>query len=53
LDRKGTCVVLERGPELKILAVNRLDAETDASMALVDDEVFVRSDNHLYCIAAQ
>ena len=53
LDRKGTCVVLERGPDLKILATNKLDEDTDASPALAGSEIFIRGRNSLYCIAAE
>ena len=51
LGREGTCVVLKQGPDLEILATNILDEPTDASMALVDNEIFIRSHQSLYCIA--
>ncbi len=53
LSREGTCVVLRKGPKLEVLAVNKLDDDTrhtDASMALVDKEVFLRTPRNLYCI---
>jgi outer membrane protein assembly factor BamB len=53
LGREGTCVVLKKGPKAEILAVNKLDDEighTDASMALVDHEAFIRTPRNLYCI---
>jgi outer membrane protein assembly factor BamB len=56
LSREATCVVLKKGPKAEILAVNKLDDDTqhtDASMALVDKEVFLRTPHYLYCIAAQ
>jgi outer membrane protein assembly factor BamB len=55
LSREGTCVVLKKGPKAEVLAVNKLDDDTqhtDASMALVDKEVFIRTPHNLYCIAA-
>jgi len=51
--RKGTCLVLERGKELKILATNRIDEATDASVALVGGELFIRGNKSLYCIAQE
>jgi outer membrane protein assembly factor BamB len=55
LSREGKCVVLKKGPKMEVLAVNQLDDgthRTDASMALVDREVFIRTPRNLYCIAA-
>jgi outer membrane protein assembly factor BamB len=49
-DRDGTTVVLEAGPELKVLATNKLDAPIDASPALVGNQIILRSKTHLYCI---
>ena len=51
-DRSGTTLVLEHGPELKVLATNRLDEGIDASPAIVGDQMFVRGTQHLYCIEA-
>ena len=54
LSRKGECVVLRKGPKLEVLAVNKLAGDTghsDASMALVGAEAFIRSAHNLYCIA--
>jgi outer membrane protein assembly factor BamB len=56
LSREGTCVVLKKGRKAEVLAVNKLDDEThhtDASMALVDKEAFIRTPHNLYCIAPQ
>jgi hypothetical protein len=44
-------VVFEDGPAPKVLATNKLDAETDASPALVDGELYLRSAKHLYRIS--
>jgi outer membrane protein assembly factor BamB len=55
LSREATCVVLKKGPKAEILAVNKLEDDTqhtDASMALVDKEIFIRTPRYLYCIAA-
>ncbi len=51
VGREGTCLVLKQGPKLEILATNKLDDKTDASLALAGNELFVRGHQHLYCIA--
>ncbi len=50
LGREGTCLVLKKGPKLEILAANKLDDKTDASLALVGNELFLRGRANLYCI---
>jgi hypothetical protein len=50
LGRDGTCLVLKQGPTLNVLATNKLDGKTDASMAVVGKQLFIRSHRHLYCI---
>ena len=50
--RDGTTVVFATGPELRVLATNRLDDPIDASAAIVGDEIYLRSRQYLYCIAA-
>lgn len=50
--REGATAVLQAGPELKVLAVNRLEDGFDASPALVDGDVFLRGRRHLYRIGA-
>ncbi|MBI5865949.1 MAG: PQQ-binding-like beta-propeller repeat protein [Planctomycetes bacterium] len=51
-DRKGRTVVLERGKEYKVLASNQLDEGFEASAAISGKEIFLRGNEHLYCIAA-
>lgn len=51
LGRDGVCAVLKQGPALEVLATNKLDDKTDASIALVDRELFIRGHKNLYCIA--
>ncbi len=51
LSRDGVCLVLKKGPKLEILATNRLDERTDASIAMVDGDLFIRGRENLYCIA--
>jgi outer membrane protein assembly factor BamB len=48
--REGSTVVLQSGPELKVLAVNELDDEIDASMVVVDKDIYLRGSRYLYRI---
>ena len=50
LGREGTCVVLKKGPKLEILATNKIEDKTDASLALAGNELFLRGRANLYCI---
>lgn len=50
-SREGTTAVVKEGDELEILATNALDDTFDASPAVVGDELYLRGQNHLYCIA--
>jgi outer membrane protein assembly factor BamB len=50
LGRDGKCVVLRKGPKLEILATNKLDDKTDASIALAGKELFIRGKENLYSI---
>jgi outer membrane protein assembly factor BamB len=52
LGRDGVCLVLKKSPKLEMLATNKLDDRTDASMALAGRELFVRGREYLYCIAS-
>jgi hypothetical protein len=52
-DRTGMTLVLSHDKKLKILATNRLDESINASGAIVGGEIFLRGDQHLYCIAEQ
>jgi outer membrane protein assembly factor BamB len=47
-SEEGVVVVLEAGQQLKILATNKLDGAILASPALADDNIYVRTENHLY-----
>lgn len=49
--RDGTTLVLANGPEVKVLATNKLDESIDASPALVGGDIFLRGKEHLYCIS--
>jgi outer membrane protein assembly factor BamB len=49
--RNGTTVVINDADTLNILATNSVDETVDATPAPVDDELFIRGENHLFCIA--
>ena len=49
--REGATAVVQRGPAFKVLAVNTLDDGFDASPVLVDGELYLRGQRHLYRIS--
>jgi outer membrane protein assembly factor BamB len=49
--RSGTTVVIADADEVKVLATNHLDETIGATPAPVDNELFIRGDKHLLCIA--
>jgi outer membrane protein assembly factor BamB len=49
-SREGVVVVVKHGPTGEVLAVNDLGETIDASPAIVGDQMFLRTDSHLYCI---
>lgn len=51
--RNGATAVLAAGPELKVLAVNRLDDGFEASPAIVGREIYLRGRRHLYALAEE
>ena len=51
--RNGNTLVLERGPEYKVMALNKLDERFDASPAIAGNQLFLRGAKHLYCIETQ
>jgi outer membrane protein assembly factor BamB len=51
LGRDGACVVLKKGPKPEVIAVNKLeDSRSDASIAIVGNELLVRTSHFLYCV---
>jgi outer membrane protein assembly factor BamB len=52
VGRDGNALVIENGPEFKILAQNALDDGFDASPAVVGGEMYLRGYRNLYKIAA-
>jgi outer membrane protein assembly factor BamB len=51
VDRNGTAVVIKRGAKLELLARNRLDDSFSASPAVAGNELYLRGERNLYCIA--
>lgn len=49
-EAEGESVVIEAGPNLKILARNRIDEKCKASIAVSQGNLFIRSEQHLFCI---
>ena len=50
-SRGGVTAVLRHGDEPELLAMNRLDETFSASLAVVEGELYLRGQEHLYCIA--
>jgi outer membrane protein assembly factor BamB len=48
----GETVVIEAGPEFKLLARNPLDGKAQASFAVSNGRIFIRTDQSLFCVAA-
>lgn len=51
-SKAGTVFVFHVEPEFKLLATNKLGEPTNASPAITRDAIYVRTDTHLWCIAA-
>ena len=51
VGRDGSTLVIAKDRELKVLAVNRLGEDIDASPAVAGNQLFLRGKKHLYCIA--
>jgi outer membrane protein assembly factor BamB len=49
-SRDGVTTVIKHGPTYEVLSENTLDDGFDASMALVDSEIFLRGYRYLYAI---
>jgi outer membrane protein assembly factor BamB len=49
--RNGTTLVLKHGQKFEVLSTNKLDEGIDASPVPVGNELFLRGEKHLYCIA--
>ena len=49
-DQRGTTLVLAAEPTYKVLASNPLGEKTNASIAISQGDIFIRTWNHLWCI---
>lgn len=50
-SREGLTIVLTHSKEPKPVAVNKLDESFSASIAVAGNQLFLRGEKHLYCIA--
>ncbi len=50
LDQKGTTTVFTAEPKLQIVATNALGEATNASHAISQGNLYIRTDKHLWCI---
>ncbi len=50
-DRKGTTVVIKDSTSFEVVATNSVGETVDATPAPVDDELFIRGEQHLFCIS--
>ncbi len=50
-SRNGTTVVIKDASELQIEATNSVGETVDATPAPVDNQLFIRGEQHLFCIA--
>lgn len=50
-DREGSTIVLSNEAKPEVLALNRLDDRFSASPNVVGHELYLRGEQHLYCIA--
>ena len=50
-SRDGTTAVLAFGGDYALLATNQLDDSFSASAAIAGNEIFLRGERHLYCLA--
>jgi outer membrane protein assembly factor BamB len=50
-DRDGATLVFRHGDDPTILAINQLDDTFSSSAAIAGDEIFLRGEARLYCIA--
>ena len=51
VDRSGNAIVVRRGAEFEVLARNRLEESFSASPAIAGNELYLRGERFLYCIA--
>jgi outer membrane protein assembly factor BamB len=52
-SEEGETTIIEAGPEFKILARNPLKEKVQASLAVAQKQLFIRTANNLFCIASK
>jgi hypothetical protein len=53
-NQSGDVIVLRASPKFEVIAVNSVGNEMcNASLAVSDGELFLRTDKHLWCIRGQ
>jgi hypothetical protein len=52
LSEGGETVVMKAGPALEIIARNTIEERCQASIAVSQGHLFIRSDRHLFCIGS-
>lgn len=51
--REGDVAVVKNGPEFEIVRINSMGEPINATPAIVGNEMFLRTDGHMYCIAGE
>ena len=51
ITREGDCVVFQAGPEYKLLAINSLGEASDATPAIANGKMYLRTKSKLMCLA--
>lgn len=51
ITREGDCVVLKAGPKYRLLAVNSLGEASDATPAIANGKMYLRTKSKLMCLA--
>lgn len=49
-DQRGDTTVFAAGPKYELLALNRLNERTNASIAISGGDLYIRTHKHLWCI---
>jgi outer membrane protein assembly factor BamB len=52
-NEEGTTTVVKAGPAFEVLGVSKLDSHTLASPVAVDNQIFIRTADYLYCLQKQ
>ena len=53
ITREGDVVVVKASPEYELLAVNPLGEKSDATPAVADERMYLRTASHLMCVAGE